>query len=194
MSTASFNLWVIRHAETAWSLSGQHTGRTDLPLTASGEAQAAGLKPLLGGKTFSLVMTSPLKRAADTCRIAGYGEVAVPEPLLMEWDYGAFEGRTSPEIRKEYPGWTIWTGEVPKGESKADVAARTDRVIERAAKIGGDVAVFAHGHVLRVLAARWLGLPPEDGRLLALDPASVSVLGFEHETRVLRRWNTTVAR
>lgn len=182
-------IWLIRHGETAWSLSGQHTGRTDIPLTAAGERQAAEIARHLAGRPFALVLTSPLQRARETCRLAGYGDVAQVEPDLCEWDYGAYEGRTSAQIQESVPGWTIWTSPVPQGETIQQVAARATRVIERAAAAGGDVALFAHGHLLRILTACWLGLPPDAGRFFALGTASVSVLGYERETRVIARWN-----
>jgi len=182
-------IWLIRHGETVWSLSGQHTGRTDIPLTDHGERQAELLARRLKGKKFALVLSSPLRRALATCRIAGLAEEAVTDDDLREWDYGAYEGRTTAEIRAESSGWTIWTGAVRGGESADQVGARADRVINVATRAVGDVALFAHGHFLRILSARWIGRPALDGRHLALDPASLSVLGFEHETRVLRAWN-----
>jgi probable phosphoglycerate mutase len=182
-------IWLIRHGETEWSLSGQHTGRTDLPLTAAGVREAKELGRYLAGRPFALVLTSPLQRAHETCKLAGYGGVAQIEPDLCEWDYGAYEGRTSAQIQESVPGWTIWTSPVPQGETIQQVAARASRVIERAAKAGGHVALFAHGHLLRILTACWLGLPPDAGRFFALGTASVSVLGYERETRVIARWN-----
>src|SRR5512139_1365916 len=182
-------LWLIRHGETAWSRAGLHTGRTDVPLTARGERQAARPGRRLAGREFALVLTSPLLRAHETCRLAGYGGAARPDPDLMEWDYGAYEGRTTADIREEVPGWTIWTGAARAGESADEVGARADRVIARCAAAGGDVALFAHGHLLRILTARWLGLSAGAGRLFVLDTASVGVLGHEHEQRVLRCWN-----
>ena len=184
-------IWLIRHGETEWSLSGQHTGRTDLPLTAAGVREAKELGRYLAGRPFALVLPSPLQRAHETCKLAGYGGVAQIEPDLCEWDYGAYEGRTSSQIQESVPGWTIWTSPVPQGETIQQVAARASRVIERAAKAGGDVALFAHGHLLRILTACWLGLPADAGRLFALGTASVSVLGYERETRVIARWNIT---
>jgi probable phosphoglycerate mutase len=186
---AEAQLFLVRHGETAWSASGQHTGRTDIPLTPAGERQAAALGRMLGGRPFSLVLTSPLSRARETCRLAGYAEKAVATDDLREWDYGDHEGRKTADIRKEFPGWTIWAGPVPNGETIDEVAERTRRVIARAVAAGGDVALFAHGHVLRVLAACWLGMPPDGGRLLALGTASLSVLGHERETRVISTWN-----
>ena len=182
-------IWLIRHGETAWSLSGQHTGRTDVPLTPEGVRQAEALGDRLAGKRFALVLTSPRARARETCRLAGLAGAAQVDDDLAEWDYGDLEGRTGAEIRADMPGWTIWSGPVPGGETAAQVGARADRVLARARAAGGDVALFAHGHLLRVAAARWLGLPPAEGRLFALDTASVSVLGLEQELPVIRSWN-----
>jgi broad specificity phosphatase PhoE len=182
-------IWLIRHGETEWSLSGQHTGRTDLPLTAAGQQHAEEIGRYLAGRPFALVLTSPLQRARETCRLAGYGGVAQIDADLCEWDYGAYEGRTSAQIQESVPDWTIWTSPVPQGETIQQVAARARRAIARAAAAGGDVALFAHGHLLRILTACWLGLPPDAGRLFALGTASVSVLGYERETRVIARWN-----
>jgi len=182
-------IWLLRHGETEWTLSGAHTGRTDLPLTKAGEAQAELIGRRLGGRRFALVLTSPLGRARETCRLAGYGDVAQIEPLLHEWDYGIYEGRTSAEIKKDVPDWSIWTSPVPQGETIQQVAARANQVIERAQAANGDVALFAHGHFLRVLTACWLGLPPDAGRFFALGTASLSILGFEHDTRVITQWN-----
>jgi len=186
---------LVRHGETAWSLSGQHTGNTDIPLTEEGERQAERLGTLLGSWHFALVLTSPLARAAETCRLAGAGAGAGAEVTddLREWDYGGYEGRRTADIREERPGWDLWSDGVPAGETVEDVGRRADRVIERARGAAGDVALFAHGHMLRVLGARWVGLPSVDGRLLALTTASVSVLGWERETAVIERWNETAA-
>ena len=182
-------LWLVRHGETAWSLSGQHTGRTDIPLTARGREQAQLLGRRLMKKTFALVLTSPLRRATETCELSGQTEHAIPDEDLLEWNYGAYEGLTSAEIRKEFPDWTIWTGGVRGGESADQVGERVDRVIARSVAASGDVALYAHGHVLRILAARWLGLAATAGRYLGLDTASLSKLGYERETRVIRAWN-----
>jgi broad specificity phosphatase PhoE len=184
-------IWLIRHGETEWTLSGAHTGRTDIPLTANGERHAAEIGRYLGGRPFALVLTSPLQRARETCRLAGYGGAAQLDPDLCEWNYGAYEGRTSAQIQETVPGWNIWTSPVPQGETIAQVAVRASRVIERACQAGGDVALFAHGHLLRILTACWLGLAPDAGRLFALTTASVSVLGYERDTRVISRWNFT---
>jgi probable phosphoglycerate mutase len=183
------DLWLVRHAETEWSISGQHTGRTDLPLTPAGEVHAKNLSPLLSGHTFARVFTSPLKRAFDTCRLCGLGDHAEPDPNLLEWDYGAYEGRTTPDIRRSMPNWTIWEGPAQGGETADDVGRRADAFIARAQAVPGDVVAFAHGHILRILTARYLGFDAKGGRFFLLDAASVSVLSHEHETRVVRRWN-----
>jgi broad specificity phosphatase PhoE len=182
-------LWLIRHGETEWSLSGAHTSRTDIPLTARGEQRATKIRDYLAHRKFSLVLVSPLQRARETCRIAGYGDVAQVEENLREWDYGIYEGKTTAEIRKDQPNWSIWDAAPPQGEPVEHVAARTQLVIDRAAKAGGDVALFAHAHVLRILAATWLGLPPRGGASFALSTGSVSTLGHERETRVVSTWN-----
>src|ERR1700720_699553 len=172
-------LWLIRHGETEWSLSGAHTSRTDVPLTPRGEERATKIRDYLAHRKFSLVLTSPLQRARETCRVAGYADVAQIVDNLREWDYGIFEGHTTAEIRKERPDWSIWDSDIPEGEPVEHVAARTQQVIDRAVKAGGQVALFAHAHVLRILAATWLSLPPRAGSLLALGTGSVSTLGFE---------------
>lgn len=182
-------LWLIRHGETAWSATGRHTGRTDLALTPRGEHQAERLRRGLGEKTFALVLTSPLQRARDTCRLAGYGGNALVDPDLSEWDYGGYEGCTSDEIRHENPGWTIWDGGVPGGETLAEIATRADRVLARVIGTQGEIALFAHGHLLRILAARWLDLPAASGRFFALHPAALCVLGCEPDQRVVELWN-----
>lgn len=186
---AQGRIFLVRHGQTAWSRSGRHTGRTDVPLEPEGVAEAEAVGGLLAGRAFALVLTSPLQRAAETCRLAGFGDRAEDCPDLLEWDYGEYEGCTSEEIRRQRPGWTLWTEGVPGGETAADVGRRADRVVARARAVGGDTLCFAHGHVLRVLAARWTGIPPVGGRLFALDVGSVSVLGWERETPVIARWN-----
>ncbi len=186
-------LWLARHGETAWSRTGRHTGRTDVPLTVRGRSEARALGRALGGRRFALVLASPLSRAWDTCRLAGYAGVARRSDDLLEWDYGAVEGRTAAEVRADRPGWTIWKGPVPRGERIEDVASRARRVIARSVAADGDVLLFAHGHVLRILAACWLGLPPRDARLLLLSTASLGVLGEEAGTRVIRTWNVSRA-
>jgi broad specificity phosphatase PhoE len=180
---------LVRHGETEWSREGKHTGRTDIPLTERGRRQAQAVRSALQGRRFALVLTSPLSRALETCRLAGFGDVAELRDELREWDYGAYEGRKTIEIREEVPGWTLWHDGVPEGETIDEVAARVDRVIAGLRSAPDAALLFAHGHVLRVLAARWLGLEPQAGALFALDPASISVLGYERETSVIRLWN-----
>ncbi|OQW35385.1 MAG: phosphoglycerate mutase [Nitrospira sp. SG-bin1] len=182
-------LWLIRHGETEWSAAKRHTGRTDMALTSAGERQAAALSRSLAGRQFASVLCSPLRRARQTCELAGYGDAATVTEDLLEWDYGIYEGRTTQEVRSEQPGWSIWTASVAKGESIEQVGDRAQRVIQAASAAKGDVILFAHAHILRILAACWLGLPPDAGRLFVLRTASISVLGFEHDTRVMTRWN-----
>lgn len=182
-------VWLLRHAETRWSLGGRHTGRTDIPLADAGRARGREIGERLAGEEFALVLTSPLERAVETCRLAGLGDRAEPDDDLLEWDYGDYEGLTTAQIRADRPGWYLWTDGCPNGERPADVAARVDRVIARALAAPGDVALFAHGHVLRALAARWLELDVATGGRLALSTGSISVLGFEREMRVVWRWN-----
>ncbi|HWG95822.1 MAG TPA: histidine phosphatase family protein [Nitrospira sp.] len=189
MSEQRQELWLIRHGETEWSAAKRHTGRTDIPLTPAGERKATALGRFLAGRRFGLVLCSPLRRASETCRLAGYGPVAEVTDDLLEWDYGVYEGRTTEEIRLEQPEWSIWTASVTKGESIEQVAHRARRVIQRALAVDGDVVLFAHAHILRILTACWLGLPPDAGRWFMLRTASISVLGFERETRVITRWN-----
>ncbi len=182
-------IWLFRHGETEWSKSGAHTSRTDLPLTGAGRERATALGRYLVGRTFALVLTSPLQRARDTCALAGYGAAAQIEGNLREWDYGDYEGRSTADIRKDRPNWFLWRDGVPNGETVEQVGARAQLVIARALQTNGDVALFAHGHILRILTACWLGLPPDDGRLFALGTGSISILGYEHETQVITRWN-----
>lgn len=183
------DVFLVRHGETEWSSAGKHTGRTDVPLTELGRRQARDAAAKLDGETFALVLSSPLSRALETARLAGLGDRVELEDDLLEWHYGEHEGRTTLEARETVPDWTIWTHPVEHGESVDEVGARVDRVIARARAAEGDVALFAHGHVLRILTARWLGLRPVDGRLFALHTATVSVLGWERETPVIERWN-----
>jgi broad specificity phosphatase PhoE len=182
-------LWLVRHGETEWSRLGRHTGRTDLPLTDAGRAQARSVARKLAGHEFELILSSPLSRALETARLAGFADRVETTDDLLEWHYGADEGLTTKKIREGRPGWTVWRDGPRDGESADEVAARVDRVIERVRAAEGDVLVFAHGHVLRVLAARWLDEPPTEGRLYALSTATVSVLGYERETAVIERWN-----
>jgi broad specificity phosphatase PhoE len=181
-------VWLVRHGETAWSLSGQHTGRTDIPLTETGRAQAVALGGALADGRFGRVLTSPRQRAAETARLAGFGD-AIVDPDLAEWDYGELEGLTTPEIRERFPDWRIWTGPWPGGDSCSAIGDRADRVIERIRSSDGDVLVFSHGHLLRVLAARWIGLGPDDGGRFALSTATLSVLAWEHDAPVIETWN-----
>ena len=183
---------LVRHGETDWSRAGRHTGRTDVPLTEHGREQAEAVGSALRSRDFALVLTSPLGRALETCRLAGFADRAQPRDELREWDYGAYEGRTTTEIREERPGWTLWHDGVPDGETVEQVGARVDRVLDELRAADGDALLFAHGHVLRVLTARWLELEPAAGRLFALDPATISTLGHERETPVLRLWNQPV--
>lgn len=180
---------LVRHGETEWSRTGRHTGTSDIPLTDKGREQARLLGQLLGKRAFARVLTSPLQRASETSRLAGLGELAEESPDLREWDYGVYDGRTTADIRKEIPGWTVWSHPVPGGETADAVGRRADRVIDLLQEADGDVALFAHGHILRVLAARWCGLDAVDGRLFALDTTTLSVLGHERETPVIRLWN-----
>jgi len=182
---------LVRHGETAWSRSGRHTGRSDIPLDPEGEAQARRLRDRLRGWSFAEVLFSPLQRARSTCEIAGLAASARPDPDLQEWDYGAYEGRTADEIRADRPGWVIWRDGVIGGETVADVGRRADSVIARVRAVDGDVALFAHGHLLRILAARWCRLPVLTGESLALSPAAVSVLGYEREAPCVWLWNDT---
>jgi broad specificity phosphatase PhoE len=185
-------LWLMRHGETEWSLSGQHTSRTDIPLTEHGRQRAVELRDYLKGTTFDAVFVSPMQRACETCEIAGFGSQAVVEDGLKEWDYGIYEGKTTPQIREEVPGWNVWKDPIIDGETAEQVGARADGVIARALEAApgdGKVALFAHAHILRILAARWLLLEARAGSLFALGTGSVSVLGWERETRVITSWN-----
>ena len=181
-------LWVVRHGETEWSRDGRHTSRTDVPLTSAGEAAARALADRLADTTFDLVLTSPRFRSRRTAELAGFPDARVADDLV-EWDYGDYEGLTTPQIREWSPDWTVWTRPCPGGESADEVAARLDRVVATVRAHGGRVLVFGHGHASRGLAARWLGLPVPDGRHFRLDTATVSVLGYERETAVVARWN-----
>jgi probable phosphoglycerate mutase len=190
-------LWLVRHGETEWSASGRHTSRTDLPLTDAGRERAKELGAYLAGTKFAAVLRSPMLRAKETCEIAGFGDVAVVDEGLREWDYGVYEGKTTAEIQAGIPGWSVWTSPIVGGETVEQVGARADAVIAHALAASpattsdSKVALFAHAHILRILAARWIGLAPRGGALLALGTGSVSVLGWERETRVIQRWNRT---
>jgi probable phosphoglycerate mutase len=183
------DVWLVRHGATDWSESGRHTGRTDVPLTDEGRAQARALGRRLAAMEFRTVLSSPLRRALETCRLAGFGDGATIDPDLQEWDYGAYEGRSTAEIRETIPDWSIWSHPVAGGESVAELGGRVDRVVARLRADPGPIAVFAHGHVLRVLAARWIGLEPWAGASFILDTATISILGWERETPAIVRWN-----
>ena len=192
MTPRAHEVILVRHGETEWSRTGKHTGSTDIPLTERGRRQAQAVGAALRDRDFALVLTSPLGRALETCRLAGFGERAVQRDELMEWDYGTYEGRTTAEVREERPGWTLWRDGVPDGETVEQVGERVDRVLDDLRPLDGDALLFAHGHVLRVLTARWLELDPDAGRLFALDPATISALGYERETAVIKLWNQPV--
>lgn len=191
MSDALPVVYLARHGQTAWTISHQHTGLTDLPLTAQGELEAVRLGARLAKLTFVGVLTSPLRRAVRTCELAGFGSAAVVEPDLAEWNYGAYEGRTSADIRAERPDWQLFRDGCPAGESPAQVGARADRVVRRVRDIGGNALIFSSGHFLRVFAARWLGLEPGAGRYFVLSTASLSAVGYEHDRTepVIQRWD-----
>jgi broad specificity phosphatase PhoE len=186
-------LVLVRHGETEWSRDLRHTGRTDIPLTERGRQEALMLREALAQWSFERVLSSPLQRALETCRLAGLGDRVEVTEDLVEWDYGEYEGITTVEIRKQRPGWNLWRDGCPGGETAADVGRRVDRVIASLEGLEGDATLFAHGHVLRALTARWLGLPPEAGAHFKLDTGTLSVLGYERETRAVTRWNAPVA-
>jgi len=193
MSQALQTIYLARHGETAWSLSGQHTGRTDIPLTERGERNARRLGERLSGLRFDEVLTSPLQRAVRTCELAGFGKLAEIDPDLLEWDYGQYEGRTSAQILSSRPGWQLFRDGGPGGETPDQVAARADRVVRRVRIIPGDVLLFSSGHFLRMLAARWLGLGPEAGKYFMLGTASLSALSYEHDLSqpAIQFWDDT---
>ena len=182
------SLWLVRHGETEWSRDRRHTSLTDLPLTDAGVAAAREVRGRLGGRSYALVLTSPRLRARQTAELAGFPDAVVDDDLA-EWFYGTYEGITTEEIRKSDPGWSIWSRGAPGGESAAQVGERVDRVIVRARSADGDVLLFGHGHSLRALTARWLGQEVADGRLYRLDTGAISVLGYEHDSHVITRWN-----
>ena len=191
---AGVEVFAIRHGETAWSLNGRHTGTTDIPLTDNGRRRAERLRPVLAGETFALVLVSPMRRARETCELAGFGDRAAVDPDLMEWNYGEYEGLTTEQIHEAAPGWQIFRDGCPGGESPEQVAARVDRVIARARTAEGDVVLlFAHGHVLRALAARWLGLPVGAGQHFYLSTGTLSVFGYYRDVPVLKIWNGPLA-
>ena len=186
---AARRVFAIRHGETAWSLSGQHTGTSDIPLTDNGRRLATRLRPRLAEQPFALVLTSPLQRARETCALSGLSHAAIIEPDLLEWNYGKYEGLTPAQIHAAAPGWLIFRDGCPGGETPAEVGTRVDRVIARARAIEGDVALFAHGHVLRVLVARWLGLPPDAGQHFLLDTGTLNVLSYYRDVPAIKTWN-----
>jgi probable phosphoglycerate mutase len=189
MSMPKPQVYLIRHGETEWSVSGQHTGITDIPLTDNGRQVARLLKPVLNKETFARVWTSPLQRARETCELAGLGERAEIDRDLMEWNYGDYEGLTPKQIHAKAPGWMIFSDGCPGGEDPEEVGARADRVIARVRVVEGDVALFAHGHIFRVFAARWLGLPAGAGRHFLLDTATLNILGYYRDVPAVKRWN-----
>jgi broad specificity phosphatase PhoE len=183
------NIFVIRHGETAWSLSGQHTGTTDIPLTGNGRRLAERMRPVLARNVFGLVLCSPMQRARETCELAGFGDKAVIDSDLVEWNYGEYEGLTPKQIQEVAPGWLIFRDGCPGGEAPEQVGARVDRVIGRSRAVGGDILLFAHGHVLRVLVARWIGLPADGGQHFLLDTGTLCVLGYYYEIPAVSIWN-----
>jgi probable phosphoglycerate mutase len=193
MAASKQEVFVVRHGETAWSLSGQHTGVTDIPLTENGRAVARRLQPILAKVSFSLVLASPLGRARETCELVGLGGRATVEPDLMEWNYGEYEGLTATEIHARRPGWLIFRDGCPGGETPDQVATRADRVIARVRAAPGDVALFAHGHIFRVLISRWIGLPPAAGQHFLLDTATVNILGYYRDSPAVKVWNAPIA-
>jgi broad specificity phosphatase PhoE len=183
------NVFAIRHGETLWSLSGQHTGTTDIPLTDNGRRLAERMRPVLAKETFALVLCSPMRRARDTCELAGLGHMAVIDPDLAEWNYGAYEGLRTDQIQQTVPGWLLFRDGCPGGEMPEQVGVRADRVIARARAAPGDVALFAHGHILRVLVSRWIGLPAGAGQHFLLDTGTLCVLGYYRDIPAVRVWN-----
>ena len=194
MSTEEQKVYLLRHGETEWSLNGRHTGVTDIPLTENGRIAARLLKPILGKVTFTLVLTSPLQRARETCELAGLGQFANVEPDLIEWNYGEYEGLTTEQIRSTRPGWSVFRDGCPGGESPEQVGARADRVITKVRTAAGNVALFGHGHFTRVLAARWINLSANYGENFLLDTATLNVLGYYRESPAFMIWNAPLAR
>ena len=189
MTKQTQEVYLVRHGETEWSLSGQHTGITDIPLTENGRKVARLLEPVLAKEDFALVLTSPLQRARETCQLAGLGEHAEIDRDLMEWNYGEYEGLTPRQIHAKIPGWMIFRDGCPGGESPEQIGARVDRVVARVRALEGHVALFAHGHVFRVFAARWLGLPATAGRHFLLGTATLSILSYYRDIPAVKRWN-----
>jgi len=192
MPAKAQKIYLLRHGETEWSRAGRHTGTTDLPLTENGRAAARALRPALAAESFDLVLTSPLRRARETCELAGLGPRAEIDADLAEWNYGEYEGRTSAEIQAQRPGWVIFRDGCPGGESPDQVGARADRVIARVRAVQGNVALFAHGHILRVFVSRWIGLAPRAGENFLLDTSTLSVLGYYGDAPAVQTWNAPV--
>lgn len=192
MIVPAHQVFLVRHGETEWSLNGRHTGITDIPLTEHGKQVARSLAPILAKEKFMLVLTSPLQRALETCRLAGFEDKATIEPDLMEWNYGRYEGLTPSQIHATAPGWLLFRDGAPDGEQPAEIGSRVDRVIEKARAVTGDVIVFAHGHVLRVFAARWLGYAPSEGQRFLLDTATMNILSYYRGSPAIKRWNAPV--
>ncbi|WP_431321561.1 histidine phosphatase family protein [Rhizobium sp. YTU87027] len=193
MASTLPEIYLVRHGETEWSLSGRHTGRSDLPLTENGEAAARQIGLHLTGRSFAAVWSSPSQRARNTCELSGFGTGALVEDDLAEWDYGAYEGITTKEIHASRPGWQLFRDGCPNGEAAGDVGARADRIISKLRRANAPILIFSSSHFLRVLGARWVGLPPTDGARFILDTTSISVLGYEHDMTepVIRKWNGT---
>jgi broad specificity phosphatase PhoE len=194
MARKDQKVYLLRHGETEWSLTGQHTGITDLPLTENGRLAARLLKSVLAGETFALILTSPLKRARETCELAGFGERAKVDQDLVEWNYGEYEGLTTKQIHLTRPGWSVFRDGCPGGEAPDQVALRADRVLGKVRGTDGNVALFAHGHIFRVFAARWINLPASYGEHFLLDTATLNVLGYYHDSPALKIWNAPLAR
>jgi probable phosphoglycerate mutase len=193
MSTEEQKVYLLRHGETEWSRTGKHTSVTDVPLTENGRVAARRLQPVLSKETFALVLTSPLQRARETCELAGLGGQAMIEPDLVEWNYGQYEGLTTKEIRLTRPSWSLFHDGCPGGEAPQEVGARADRVIAKVRRIEGNIALFAHGHIFRVLAARWINLPVDYGEHFLLDTATLNVLGYYYNSPALKLWNSPIA-
>jgi broad specificity phosphatase PhoE len=189
LAEPNVNVFAIRHGETAWSLNGQHTGKTDIPLTDNGRRLAARMRPVLAANPFGPVLCSPMRRARETCELAGFGDRAIIDSDLVEWNYGKYEGLTPKQIDEVAPGWLIFRDGCPGGEAPEQVSARVDRVIARSRAVAGDTALFAHGHLLRVFAARWIGLPARGGQHFLLNTGTLCVLGYYHEIPAVRIWN-----
>ncbi len=192
MAIPAQQVFLVRHGETEWSLNGRHTGTTDIPLTEHGRQVARLWQPILAKESFSLALTSPMQRARETCRLAGLGDVTTVEPDLVEWNYGRDEGLTTDQIHATVPDWLLFRDGCPGGEQPGEIGARVDRVIAKVRAVDGDVILFAHGHVLRVLAARWLDLPPSKGQQFLLDTATLNVLSYYRGSSAIKRWNAPV--